>query len=162
MNRVDQKIIWQALAQIPDPEIPAVTLADMGILRALEQEPDGTVSVHIAPTFSGCPALEAIRQEIAARLRELGINQVEVRTVLSPPWTTDWISEEGRRKLKSVGLAPPPKHGGDFTLLVLEPVVCPYCDSENTSIRNQWGPTPCRMIFYCNNCQQPFEQFKPL
>ncbi len=154
--------IWHILEQITDPEIPVVTLVEMGIIRDVRQDESGKVTVTITPTFSGCPALEVMKNDIRDRLREAGVEEVEVHVTLSPPWSTDWITEEGRRKLKAFGLAPPPKHGGDFAILLLDPVACPYCDSENTSLRNNWGATPCRMIFYCNNCQQPFEQFKPL
>lgn len=162
MHTLTLDSIWHTLAEIPDPEIPVVSLVEMGIVRGVELSPDGGVTVSITPTFSGCPALEVMKRDIATRLREMGFEPVVVRTVLAPAWTTDWITEEARGKLKSFGLAPPPKHGGDFAVLLFEPVACPYCDSENTTLKNNWGPTPCRMIFYCNNCQQPFEQFKPL
>ncbi len=154
--------IWQILSNLPDPEIPVVSLVEMGIVRDIEQGPDGHVTVIITPTFSGCPALEVMKTEIVEKLRQAGCEHVNVRTVLSPPWTTDWITETARAKLKSFGLAPPHKHGGDFAILLFDPVACPYCGSENTTLKNNWGPTPCRMIFYCNHCQQPFEQFKPL
>ena len=154
--------IWQTLNEIPDPEIPVVSLVEMGIVREVACNSEGGVTVTITPTFSGCPALEVMKVAIRNKLRDMGIQPISVQTVLSPPWTTDWITDEARAKLKSFGLAPPPKHGGDFAILLFDPVPCPYCDSENTTLRNNWGPTPCRMIFYCNHCQQPFEQFKPL
>jgi ring-1,2-phenylacetyl-CoA epoxidase subunit PaaD len=103
-----------------------------------------------------------MQQGIQDRLLEMGIAQVEVHTILSPPWTTEWIGAEARAKLQSFGLAPPPHHDGDFTLVLLDQVACPYCESKDTSLRNSFGPTLCRAIFYCNHCQQPFEQFKPL
>jgi ring-1,2-phenylacetyl-CoA epoxidase subunit PaaD len=159
---VSSEKIWQILSSIPDPEIPIVSLVEMGIVREVAQAPDGKVTVSITPTFSGCPALEVMKTEIVRTLQEIGVQKVTVRTVLSPAWTTDWITKTAREKLKAFGLAPPPKHGGDFAILLFDPVACPYCDSENTTLKNNWGPTPCRMIFYCNGCQQPFEQFKPL
>ncbi len=159
---IPSETLWQTLSTIPDPEIPVVSLVEMGIVRAVEQATDGTVTVTITPTFSGCPALDVMKTDIVRGVEQLGVGKVIVRVVLSPPWTTDWITEPARAKLKSFGLAPPPKHGGDFAILLFDPVACPYCDSENTTMKNTWGPTPCRMIFYCNQCQQPFEQFKPL
>jgi ring-1,2-phenylacetyl-CoA epoxidase subunit PaaD len=153
--------LWQALEDVKDPEIPVVSVVEMGIVRDISVE-DEQVIVTITPTFSGCPALIAIQDGIKARLRQMGITQPEVRTVLSPPWTTEWISEAARAKLQAFGLAPPPHHGGDFTLVLLDSVACPYCGSQDTSLRNSFGPTLCRAIFYCNHCQQPFEQFKPL
>ena len=162
MKTITEDDIWQALKEIPDPEIPVVSLVEMGIVRAVERNLDGGVTVTITPTFSGCPALEVMKTNIATRLQEMGFSPVMVRTILSPPWTTDWITEEARARLKQFGLAPPPLHGGDFAVLLFDPVACPYCDSENTTLRNNWGSTPCRMIFYCNHCQQPFEQFKPV
>lgn len=154
--------LWEALGDVKDPEIPVVSLAEMGILRGVTVEPDSTVIVTIAPTFAGCPALEMMQRDIVERLGH--VTDAPVRIVLSynPPWTTDWINEEGRAKLKEFGIAPPMRHGGNFEVTLMEAVACPYCGSENTSIRNSFGATPCRMIFYCNNCQQPFEQFKPL
>ncbi|MCB9136084.1 MAG: phenylacetate-CoA oxygenase subunit PaaJ [Anaerolineales bacterium] len=154
--------LWQILAQIPDPEIPVVSLVEMGIVREVEQTPEGHVTVTMTPTFSGCPALEVMKNDIDTRLKEAGVPNVTVRVVLAPPWTSDWITEPARAKLKTFGLAPPKKHGGDFAVLLFDPVPCPYCNSEHTTLKNNWGPTPCRMIFYCNACQQPFEQFKPL
>ncbi len=161
-DSISSETIWQTLATIPDPELPVVSLVEMGIVRGVEQAPDGRVTVTITPTFSGCPALDVMKTDIVRGLEHLGVEKVIVRTVLAPPWTTNWITEPARAKLKAFGLAPPPQHGGDFAILLFDPVACPYCDSENTTLKNNWGPTPCRMIFYCNHCQQPFEQFKPL
>ncbi len=145
-----------------DPEIPAVSLIDMGIIRQVEIDAAEGVTVTITPTFSGCPALQVMIRDIRTKLEELGIGQVQVSTALSPPWSSNWITERGRQRLKASGLAPPPAHQGDFAVMLLDPAACPYCDSRDTSLRNNWGPTPCRMIFYCNHCRQPFEQFKPL
>ncbi len=154
--------IWQALDQVKDPEIPVVSLVEMGIVRDVAVEPGGAVTVTITPTFSGCPALEVMKTDIVEHLRAMGIERVKVETTYTPPWTTDWISDEARAKLKAFGLAPPPLHGGNFEIVLMDAVACPYCGSARTSLRNSFGPTPCRMIYYCNNCQQPFEQFKPL
>jgi ring-1,2-phenylacetyl-CoA epoxidase subunit PaaD len=153
--------IWEALAELPDPEIPVVSLVEMGIIRdvAINNE---SVTVIMTPTFSGCPALQVMQTEIKARLRQMGIEQVMVKTVLTPPWSSDWISDDARAKLKAFGLAPPPRHGGNIEVVFYEPTACPYCDSLNTAVKNNFGSTLCRAIYYCNDCQQPFEQFKPL
>lgn len=153
--------IWAALEEVKDPEIPVVSVVEMGIVRAVAVEDDG-VTVTITPTFSGCPALAAMQEGIIERLTRMGITQVEVRITLSPPWSTEWIGEAAREKLRGFGLAPPPHHDGDFTLVLLDQVECPYCGSKDTSLRNGFGPTLCRAIYTCNACRQPFEQFKPL
>jgi ring-1,2-phenylacetyl-CoA epoxidase subunit PaaD len=116
----------------------------------------------MTPTFSGCPALAVMEQDIKEKLAEEGATAVTVETVLHPPWSSDEISEAGRRKLKEFGLSPPQRHGGDVSLTFFEPVACPYCDSTNTTVKNTFGSTLCRAIHYCNDCRQPFEQFKPL
>lgn len=161
MIMVNEETIWAALAEVADPEIPVVSLVEMGIVRGVALEGQN-VTVTITPTFSGCPALHAMQADIVTRLKALGCAEVRVETVLHPPWSSDWISDEARRKLKAFGLAPPPRHGGNIALTFFDPVACPYCDSTNTSVKNSFGPTLCRAIHYCHNCQQPFEQFKPL
>ncbi len=153
--------IWTLLEEVADPELPTVNLVEMGIVREVAVE-DERVIVTITPTFSGCPALHTMQGDIVMRLQEAGLKDVEVKVTLSPPWTTEWISEGAREKLKQFGLAPPPHHDGDFELVLMEAVACPYCGSKNTLLRNPWGPTPCRAIYTCNACQQGFEQFKPL
>jgi ring-1,2-phenylacetyl-CoA epoxidase subunit PaaD len=156
-----ERDIWYLLEQVPDPEIPPVNLVEMGIVRKVELAQD-TVTITITPTFSGCPALHAMQSDIVQQLRDAGIEDVKVAITLSPPWTTEWITDSAREKLRQFGLTPPPRHNGDFELLLVETVVCPYCGSENTVVKNNWGPTPCRAIYYCNQCRQGFEQFKPL
>ncbi|MBI3159385.1 MAG: phenylacetate-CoA oxygenase subunit PaaJ [Chloroflexi bacterium] len=158
---VTEQEIWDALDEVVDPEIPVVSLVEMGIIRAVILD-GARVVVTMTPTFSGCPALEVMEGDIKARLAQMGLEDVRVEKALDPPWSSDWISDAARAKLKGIGLAPPRVHGGDFIAVLDAPVTCPYCDSFNTSIKNSFGPTPCRMIFYCNNCQQPFELFKPL
>lgn len=154
--------VRRALEGVMDPEIPVVSVVDMGIVREVEMTPDGVV-VTMTPTFAGCPALDVMRRDIAAAVRELGVEQVAVQTVLHPPWSTEWISEAGREKLRRFGLAPPPHHGGDITAITFFDLAeCPRCGSTNTSLRNAFGPTLCRMIWYCNECRDAFEQFKAL
>ncbi len=149
--------IWAALAEVPDPEIPTVSVVDLGLVRRVEVTP-GAVRVEILPTFVGCPALEAIRHDVAERLSPLAPN-VHVDVTFGEPWTTERITPEGRRKLKESGFAPPMPAGQ--TLVPLLPVArCPYCESRRTVLENPFGPTLCRAIYYCTECRQPFEQFK--
>lgn len=149
--------VVEALREVYDPEIPNLSLVDLGIYRGTTITPDG-VTVEITPTFVGCPALEYMQDQIKERLAELWPGTpVTVKVSLNRPWTSDQISEEGRRRLKISGFAPPPKGN----LIRLEPLVeCPYCNSRNTTMENAFGPTLCRAIYYCKNCRQPFEQFK--
>jgi ring-1,2-phenylacetyl-CoA epoxidase subunit PaaD len=162
MKSLTTENIWEVLDEVKDPEIPVVSLVEMGIIRRVEIA-DESVIVTMTPTFSGCPALQVMKSDIENRLRAAGIAAVEVRQVLDPPWSSDWITAEARQKLKQFGLAPPPRHGGNLQeILLIDTVACPYCDSTNTTIKNSFGPTLCRAIYYCHDCQQPFEQFKPL
>jgi ring-1,2-phenylacetyl-CoA epoxidase subunit PaaD len=119
----------------------------------------------MTPTFSGCPALDVMRREIQARVLQLGIEQVEVKTVLHPPWSSNWITSEGREKLRGFGLAPPPRlreRENGAMVAFFDAAVCPHCGSTHTTLKNTFGPTLCRMIWYCHDCQDAFEQFKPL
>jgi ring-1,2-phenylacetyl-CoA epoxidase subunit PaaD len=157
---VTAEVVWDALAEIPDPEIPTVSLVDLGVVREVEVEA-GRVRVEFTPTFLGCPAVEVMRDLMAERIRGLGAEpQIEVST---NGWSTDRITEEGRRKLRESGFAPP-SGSGAVTLLQIQTGKhpCPYCDSEDTRLENLFGPTPCRSIRYCNACRQPFEQFKTI
>ena len=153
--------VWRALEEVMDPEIPVVSVVELGIVRDVRLLGDRVV-VTMTPTFSGCPALLVMQREIEARVRGLGASEVEVKTVLSPPWTSDAITEAARAKLKAFGLAPPPRHNGDVNVFFLDEIACPYCGSTKTTLKNSFGSTLCRAIFYCNTCRQPFEQFKPL
>jgi len=153
--------VWHALQSVKDPEIPVVSVVEMGIVRDVQI--DGShVRVTMTPTFSGCPALHVMEQSITECVRGLGFDQVKVQIELFPVWTTDVLSDETRAKLRDFGLAPPPHHGGDLNSINLDEATCPYCGSKDTVLRNSFGPTLCRMIYTCNQCKQPFEQFKPL
>jgi ring-1,2-phenylacetyl-CoA epoxidase subunit PaaD len=153
--------ILEALEKVMDPEIPVISIVEMGLIRDVSVEQD-RVTVQMTPTFSGCPALQTIKDDIEHCVRDLGGETVVVETVLDPPWSSDWITDQGREKLRKFGLAPPPKHGGRIEVTFFESATCPYCDSQRTVIKNDFGPTLCRSIYYCNSCQQPFEQFKAL
>lgn len=144
-----------------DPEIPVISLIEMGIIRDVEISAE-SVSVTMTPTFSGCPALFEMETLIIEAVQALGVEQVVVNKQLNPPWTSDWITETGRAKLKAYGLAPPGLHGGNVTMTFFDLVECPRCDSKNTRLQNSFGTTLCRAIWVCNDCLEPFEQFKPL
>ncbi|MBI5669691.1 MAG: phenylacetate-CoA oxygenase subunit PaaJ [Chloroflexi bacterium] len=151
--------LWQALNDVPDPELPVVSLVELGIVRDV-QVTAGKIVVTITPTFSGCPAHYAMQDAICDRLRQVTDAAIEIMTTYSPPWSSDWITDTAREKLRAFGIAPAPRHGGN--VMLLEAVTCPNCGSANTVLRNPFGPTPCRMIYTCNDCRQPFEAFKPL
>lgn len=161
----DEKItqIWQALEAVKDPEIPVVSVVEMGIVREVTLQANGGVLVKMTPTFSGCPALHVMQADITQCVQQMGITEVEVETVLYPPWSTEWITEEAREKLRQFGLAPPPRHTGDaINVAFFDAAECPRCGSKDTVLKNSFGPTLCRMIWYCNQCEDAFEQFKPL
>jgi len=153
--------IWEALGKVPDPELPIVSLVELGIVRAISFN-SHAVHVTITPTFAGCPAYEVMSEQIVERLQKAGVDAVEVDVRHDPPWTSEWITEGARTKLKAAGLAPPPRHNGDLIQVLADPVACPRCETTNTSLRNSFGTTPCRMILTCNECLEPFELFKPL
>jgi ring-1,2-phenylacetyl-CoA epoxidase subunit PaaD len=154
--------IWAALEGVPDPEIPAVSVVDMGMIGDVEVD-GGRARVVVLPTFSGCPAIPVIKSDVAAAVRALeDIDQVTIETSFRPPWTTDRITAAGRRKLKEFGLAPPDGEGPVLITEIGLPRVatCPFCGSKDTTNENAFGPTPCRAVYYCRSCRNQFEQFK--
>ena len=154
--------VWEALHGVKDPEIPVVSVVEMGIVRNVEASGEN-VTVAMTPTFSGCPALGVMKSDITLKLRELGFEKVEVRTVLSPPWSTDWITDEAKQKLADFGVAPPtPVTDDGLIQLELSPAQCPRCGSFDTTTRNTFGPTLCKSMHTCNSCREPFEAFKSL
>lgn len=160
---VTEERVLEALAEIPDPEIPVISLVDLGVVRDVAVE-RGRVRVEFTPTFLGCPALEAMRGAMEEKIRELGA-EPEVEVVLDDSWSTDRITPEGREKLRRSGFAPPaPRGAGAPTLVQLTTAAfrCPYCGSTETRLDNIFGPTPCRSLRYCESCRQPFEQFKTI
>ncbi len=149
----------RACETVCDPEIPVLTVADLGVLRGVEVR-DGRVEVTITPTYSGCPAMGMIQFEIEAALDRAGIPGLPVRTVLSPAWTTDWMTENGRRKLREYGIAPPKPGGGRRELFGMEEVVCPNCSSSDTQVLSEFGSTSCKALWRCKECREPFDYFK--
>ncbi len=154
--------LWQTLEAVVDPEIPVLTIADLGLLRDAEIGADETVTVTITPTYSGCPAMNMIEQEIKRVLGEAGYGAVEVKTVLHPAWTTDWLSESGREKLRAYGIAPPAKGStSKRALFGAEPeVTCPHCGSKETEQVSAFGSTACKALWRCRSCLEPFDYFK--
>lgn len=161
-QNVTEESVREALLDVMDPEIPNLSIVDLGIVRNVSVDEAG-ISVEIMPTFVGCPALEMIKEGIAERLHTLAPDaEVGIKVTFEEAWTTDCISEKGRQVLKTSGFAPPSRlPQGKMNLIQLMPVAeCPYCGSRKTVMENAFGPTLCRAIYYCSNCRQPFEQFK--
>jgi ring-1,2-phenylacetyl-CoA epoxidase subunit PaaD len=155
--------VWSALGEVEDPEIPVVSLVDLGVIRDVQVE-GNRVHVEFTPTFLGCPALEYMRSQMEEKIGELGAG-ADVEVVVDDSWSTDRITPEGREKLRAAGFAPPaPREASAPKLLQLQSAVfrCPYCSSTETRLENIFGPTPCRSIRYCAGCRQPFEQFKTI
>ena len=162
---LDREDVLAALADVPDPEIPAVSIVELGMVGEVEVGERG-IRVELLPTFVGCPALEIIRESVEQRLGQLG-QPVQVDVSFATPWTSDRISREGREKLRGSGFAPPPhlREGRALPMLDARPpetVECPYCGSSRTTLENMFGPTQCRSIHHCADCRQPFEAFKPI
>ena len=156
--------VWDALHGVPDPEIPAVSVVDMGMIAAVEVV-RGRAHVVVTPTFTGCPAVPVIEKDVAAAVLQVpGVDAAEVSFTFDPPWTTERITPAGRVKLKEFGLAPPTGSGPVLITEIGLPRVaeCPFCGSKDTRNENPFGPTPCRALYYCNACRNPFEQFKPV
>lgn len=154
--------IWKALEEVKDPEIPTLSMVDMGIITKVEVRSEQHVFVEMTPTFTGCPAIKMMENMVADRLREIGIIQPEVVTTFDKPWDSNKLTERGLLCLKKHGLAPPVKHQGEITQEIMEHVACPFCGSTNTAFKSPFGPTLCRSLHYCNNCLQAFEGFKPV
>jgi ring-1,2-phenylacetyl-CoA epoxidase subunit PaaD len=153
---------WKIAADLPDPELPVVTIADLGILRDVSEDDQGRVHVQITPTYSGCPAMEAIRVDLVEALTGAGYQHVDVEFVLSPAWTTDWMTDQARAKLAAYGIAPPALHvSGEPVSLELS-VRCPQCGSADTRESSRFGSTACKSLWVCRSCREPFDHFKAL
>lgn len=147
--------IWEHLKGVKDPELPILDIVELGIVRKVERS-EGKLQVTITPTYSGCPAMRVIEDEIVKTLKDRGYD-VEVRTSYAPPWTTDWLTQETKEKLKASGIAPPCTTDDNHCT-----VHCPFCDSKNVTQRSQFGSTPCKALYFCNACIQPFDAFKTI
>jgi ring-1,2-phenylacetyl-CoA epoxidase subunit PaaD len=163
MNTVktERSDIFKLLSEIPDPEIPVVNIADLGILRKVDLVGEGCI-VTITPTYSGCPAMKVIEDQIRSVLQSRGINKVEIKTIYSPAWTTDWISSQAREKMRKYGISPPEKTSMDKGSLMgkAKHPACPQCGSVKTEMISQFGSTACKALYRCNNCKEPFDYFK--
>jgi ring-1,2-phenylacetyl-CoA epoxidase subunit PaaD len=154
---------WDILGRVPDPEIPVISVTDLGIVRDVQVAEEG-VDVVVTPTYSGCPATEAIERSIREALSAAGARAVRVRQQLSPPWSTDWIAEDARERLRAYGIAPPGERsaGSEQAVTFVARISCPRCGSADTERLSQFGSTACKALYRCRACREPFEYFKPL
>jgi ring-1,2-phenylacetyl-CoA epoxidase subunit PaaD len=153
--------IYRWLDEVKDPEIPVLSLVDLGVITEVELN-GNKVKIELTPTFAGCPAMEVMKNEIIEKLKSNGVEEVEVQISFRVPWSSEFISEKGKKALKQYGFAPPPSNRLFTDLEILETAICPRCDGTNTELKNPFGPTLCRSIYYCHDCKEAFEQFKPL
>lgn len=154
--------VWRLLEEIPDPEIPVISIVDLGIAREVNVS-DAGVEVCITPTYSGCPAMHAIEKDIVRKLTEEGLENVSVRLVYSPVWTTDWITEAAKERLRQYGIAPPEKRSSDKAMLMGRTprvVACPRCGAKETTLVSEFGSTACKALYRCTSCKEPFDHFK--
>lgn len=156
MQDTDKQKILSILGEVSDPEIPVLTVLDMGIVRDVKMNGDET-EIVITPTYSGCPAMDAISMDIRLKMAEHGFKKVKITSVLSPAWTTDWMTEDGKSKLKAYGIAPPLPRSLDKSGSEVE---CPHCHSLHTRLLSQFGSTACKALYQCNDCKEPFDYFK--
>jgi ring-1,2-phenylacetyl-CoA epoxidase subunit PaaD len=158
-----EREVWRLLEEIPDPEIPVLSIVDLGIVRAVRQEADGRLRVAITPTYSGCPATDVIRRQVRTALDARGYADAVLEEVLSPAWTSDWLTSAGREKLRRFGIAPPEEAFSSPRLLQRSPAVsCPRCGSRETERVSEFGSTPCKAHYRCRACAEPFDYFKCL
>jgi ring-1,2-phenylacetyl-CoA epoxidase subunit PaaD len=163
IHQIDKQTIYSYLEEIKDPEVPVLSVIDMGIVRDLILHDDDNLEIIITPTYSGCPAMDVISMNIRIMLSTLGFKNIKITQSLSPAWTTDWMSEEGKRKLKEYGIAPPnPKQQvcNDKLFAADEGVQCPHCDSWHTHRVSEFGSTACKSLYVCDDCKEPFDYFK--
>ncbi len=153
-------LVWQALEAVPDPEIPSIGILDLGLIRGVRAASDGRLEVSLSPTYVGCPATEVIRRDVEQALTAAEVGQFVVKTVLSPAWSSDWISEAGRRKLEACGIVAPERGVASLRDVLREPLACPRCRSLDTETVSEFGSTPCKALHRCRACLEPFEQFK--
>ena len=158
---IEEQAIWKLLEDVKDPEVPVLSIIDLGIVRSVKTE-DDQLKITITPTYSGCPAMDVISMDIRLKFLEKGYKNIEVLQSLSPAWTTDWMSEEGKKKLKEFGIAPPnPKQQFcKAEMFQQEAVACPFCSSYHTEAISQFGSTPCKALYRCLHCKEAFDYFK--
>ena len=158
---MNEQNLWSILDEVKDPEIPVISLVDLGVVRKAILV-GGNPIVTITPTYSGCPAMRVMEEDIEVRLKLAGYKSIQIETVLSPAWTTDWITEKGRKALQEYGIAPPEQITSDKNSLLGHPkeVTCPNCKSRETKMLSQFGSTPCKALYQCNDCKEPFDYFK--
>ncbi len=154
-SSIEEKKIWQVLETVCDPEVPVLTIIDLGIVRDVKINDKG-IEIIITPTYTGCPAMDMITMDIKIKLLEMGYKKIKVTSVLSPAWTTDWMSEAGKQKLKTYGIAAPNKK----IIIPHDGVECPQCNSTNTKLLSEFGSTACKALYQCNDCKEPFDYFK--
>lgn len=155
-------VIKEWLDEVKDPEIPVLSLNDLGVITGINIDSNGKVTVDMTPTFTGCPAMDVMKQDVLDVLEKRGVSDYDVNISFETQWNSNMISEKGRAALKKFGLAPPPQHNMIVDIDIIERARCPHCGSENTEMKTPFGPTLCRSMHYCHNCFQAFEQFKPL
>jgi ring-1,2-phenylacetyl-CoA epoxidase subunit PaaD len=154
--------IFTLLSEIPDPEIPVISIIELGVIRNIEIINDTTISLKITPTYSGCPAMKQIEDDVRKKLSENGFTTIDIKTIFSPPWTTDWITPEAKEKLRKYGIAPPENSTEDKSWLTGKDknIACPRCKSLNTKLISQFGSTACKALYQCQDCLEPFDYFK--
>jgi ring-1,2-phenylacetyl-CoA epoxidase subunit PaaD len=154
--------ILTLLSEIPDPEIPVISIIDLGIVRSVDIENQNSISLSITPTYSGCPAMKQIEDDIKNLLKSNGFENISIKTVYSPPWTTDWIPETAKEKLRKYGIAPPEHTTQDKSWITGKSkiITCPHCKSQQTKLISQFGSTSCKALYQCDNCLEPFDYFK--
>ncbi|HRG00746.1 MAG TPA: phenylacetate-CoA oxygenase subunit PaaJ [Bacteroidia bacterium] len=159
---VSKEHILTLLSEIPDPEIPVITIIELGVIRDIEIINDSSISLKITPTYSGCPAMKQIEDDVRKKLSDNGITNITINTIFSPPWTTDWITPEAKEKLRKYGIAPPEQTTEDKSWLTgkTKTIACPRCKSQNTKLISQFGSTACKALYQCQDCLEPFDYFK--
>jgi len=159
---ITEEKIRDWLKEVSDPEIPVLSLMDLGIITNIKVSSDGKVRVDMTPTFAGCPAIDYMKNDVIRVLEENGVENPEVNVSFETQWNSNMISEKGRKALKDFGLTPPPKHNLQVEMDIIKYAQCPYCGSKDTEMKSPFGPTLCRSLHYCNNCKEAFQQFKPV
>ena len=162
-THLTREMVWNLLSEIPDPDIPVISITELGMVRDVEVLQDDKIVVTLTPSYSGCPAMQLFKEDIKAVLKQYGAKEVEVKIIHSPAWTTDWLSEEAKEKMRKHGIAPPEDWCGTAVKLfgdAKRKITCPHCGKQDTKLTSQFGSTPCKALWFCNGCNQPFEYFK--